>query len=85
MPLTGTYRGVDDSTKLTVGIIRDVDPLIWLLDPSETPLLTGQVDVVTGWLTNTTASAIFGLLLGAIVVAIVTAVHKARAPEGAHH
>lgn len=42
MPLTGTYRGVDDSTKLTVGIIRDVDPLIWLLDPSETPLLTGQ-------------------------------------------
>ena len=40
---------------------------------------------VLGWLTNTTASAIFGLLLGAMVVAIVTAVHKVRAPEGAHH
>lgn len=35
---------------------------------------------VLGWLGNTTASAIFGLLLGALVVVIVTAIKRVRQP-----
>lgn len=42
MALTGTARGVNTTTNLTNGIIKDVDELIWMLDPTETPLLTGQ-------------------------------------------
>lgn len=43
MALTGTYRGnPDTSSKLVNGIIKDVDEMIYLLDPTETPLLTGQ-------------------------------------------
>ena len=42
MALTGTARGTSTSSKLVNGIIKDVDELIWLLDPTETPLLTGQ-------------------------------------------
>ncbi|MCA0179363.1 MAG: DUF808 domain-containing protein [Actinobacteria bacterium] len=38
-----------------------------------------------GWLANTTASAIFGLILGALVVAVVTAVNRLRSPAAAHH
>lgn len=38
-----------------------------------------------GWLANTTASAIFGLILGALVVAVVTAVNRMRSPAAAHH
>ncbi|HPF81985.1 DUF808 domain-containing protein [Nostocoides australiense] len=40
---------------------------------------------VLGWLANTAASAVFGLLWGAVIVAVMTLVHKARSGEPAHH
>jgi hypothetical protein len=36
-----------------------------------------------GWIVNTAASAVIGLAVGAVVVAIVTAVRKARSGDGA--
>lgn len=39
---------------------------------------TGALGGVLGWLTNTAGSAIAGLLVGAVVVAVVTVVRRAR-------
>jgi predicted DNA repair protein MutK len=45
---------------------------------------TGALGAVFGWLTNTVGSAILGLLVGAVVVAILHLVHSMRAGDAAH-
>ena len=37
-----------------------------------------------GWLVNTLASAVIGLVVGALVVLVVTQVKRMRSPEGDH-
>jgi predicted DNA repair protein MutK len=37
-----------------------------------------------GWLVNTLASALIGLVVGALVVLVVTQIKKLRAPKGDH-
>lgn len=42
MALNATYRGVNTSAQLVTGIKQDVDDLLFLLSPTDTPLLTGE-------------------------------------------
>jgi hypothetical protein len=42
MPLNNTFRGVNTSTNLATGVKQDVDDLLFLLSPTDTPLLTGE-------------------------------------------
>lgn len=45
---------------------------------------TGALGAVFGWLTNTVGSAILGLVVGAVVVAVMHVVHSVRAGDAAH-
>jgi predicted DNA repair protein MutK len=44
---------------------------------------TGALGGVVGWLVNTFASALLGLVVGALLVAVMTLVHRRRAGAGA--
>ena len=44
---------------------------------------TGALGGVVGWLVNTFASALLGLVVGALLVAVMTVVHRRRAGTGA--
>lgn len=57
------------------GLVHDVEGAV-----SDVPGIGG----VLGWLANTAASALFGLIVGALMVAIWIAVGRMRTPHNAH-